>query len=674
MGRSDLPLGQQKEASRKSRERSTRDERDEKEGDRKQESAEARRHQTAQPGEAVARSAPRSPLSDQQEKSEHRRREREMNQPPKREWRSSEDEDDDRDQHDHGKGLKEPESEVPARAIPLPRGGHRLFPIREKEEQCGEAVEADDLHENGESGENTRQEQPDATSALQISNHRQSADRRQEEVVPGGKAREVVRNAPDSPEKSEKRRARRRYQSPRDPVERRHENEEADEEQIAQREETNAEQLERERVSPRQEARVRLVVVPVRQLSLEHALRGLRDRSFVVRDPAAVQERDRVEGDDEDRRAQEDALPGRASRGTTDGEEEFAETRGNARRRRTRREAQRIQDTRARSDVRDRVVKYRIESSAVSLPISIVVPVYNSEGSLPDLAGGLLGAFGPSPLEILFVNDGSEDRSWSVIQRLAASDPRVRGMNLMRNYGQHNALLAGIRAARGEIVVTMDDDLQHPPEEIPKLLAELARGYDVVYGTPARLPHSPLRNLSSWLTKLVLQRAMGAGTARRISAFRAFRTRLRRAFEDYSSPFVSIDVILTWGTRSFSSVIVEHRPRPIGRSQYTLRGLIIHALTVATGFSTLPLRLASVLGFCFTILGLVVLLFVVGTYVLRGGGVPGFPFLASIIAIFSGAQFFALGIIGEYLARIHGRMMERPTYVIEEWTSGSPSK
>ena len=266
----------------------------------------------------------------------------------------------------------------------------------------------------------------------------------------------------------------------------------------------------------------------------------------------------------------------------------------------------------------------------------------------------------------MLVNDGSADGSWDVIRELVRRNPTIRGINLMRNYGQHNALLAGIRSARGEIIITMDDDLQHPPAEIPKLLEELARGYDVVYGTPVKLPHSAMRNVSSWILKLVLQRAMGTDTARQVSAFRAFRTSLRRAFENHQSPLVSIDVILTWGTRRFSAVRVEHRPRAAGESQYTFRSLVTHALTVATGFSTLPLRLASLFGFCFTLLGLAVLAYVVGNYFVRGGGVPGFAFLASIIAIFSGAQFFALGIIGEYLARIHSRMMERPAYAIAE--------
>lgn len=255
-----------------------------------------------------------------------------------------------------------------------------------------------------------------------------------------------------------------------------------------------------------------------------------------------------------------------------------------------------------------------------------------------------------------------------MIRELSAGHPAVRGLNLMRNYGQHNAVLAGIRAARGSTIVTIDDDLQHPPEEIPRLLAELARGFDVVYGFPRKMPHSSFRNASSWITKLVLQKGMGAETARGVSAFRAFRTRLRDAFGNYQSPFLSIDVLLTWGTRRFRSIAVEHRPREIGRSNYTLRALVTHALTVATGFSTLPLRVASLLGFSFTLLGVGVLVYVMAVYFIHGGSVPGFPFLASIIAIFSGVQFFALGIIGEYLARIHSRLMERPTYAIAETT------
>ena len=312
-----------------------------------------------------------------------------------------------------------------------------------------------------------------------------------------------------------------------------------------------------------------------------------------------------------------------------------------------------------------------IEARAVPNEISVVVPVYNSEGSLPHLIQQLHAAFPDQDLEIVLVNDGSSDGSWDVICALAGSDSSVRGLNLMRNYGQHNALLAGIRAARGETIVTIDDDLQHPPEEIRKLLGELSKGYDVVYGTPEKMRHSALRNVAAWTTKIVLQKAIGAKTARRVSAFRVFRTDLRRAFADYRSPYISIDVLLTWATSKFSSVPVRHRPREIGKSNYGFRALARHALTMVTGFSTLPLRLATVTGFCFTLIGLAVFVYVVAVYFLFGRTVPGFAFLASIVAIFSGAQLFSLGIIGEYLARVHVRMMERPTYVIEQTTAES---
>jgi undecaprenyl-phosphate 4-deoxy-4-formamido-L-arabinose transferase len=237
-------------------------------------------------------------------------------------------------------------------------------------------------------------------------------------------------------------------------------------------------------------------------------------------------------------------------------------------------------------------------------------------------------------------------------------------MSLMRNYGQHNALLCGIRAARYDVIVTMDDDLQHPPEEIPKLLDKLSEGHDVVYGTPVRQPHGFLRNVASVVTKLALKSAMGADIARQVCAFRAFRREVARAFVDYQGPFVSIDVFLAWGTDRFAATLVQQQAREQGTSGYTFRSLVRHALNMMTGFSTRPLQLASLTGFAFTLFGFGVLVYVLVRYFLSGTPVPGFPFLASIIALFSGAQLFALGIIGEYLARVHFRSMQKPTYVV----------
>jgi len=307
----------------------------------------------------------------------------------------------------------------------------------------------------------------------------------------------------------------------------------------------------------------------------------------------------------------------------------------------------------------------RMSNAAEAL--SVVIPCYRSAESLPELIPVLvaeLERLAPAH-EIILVNDGSPDDTWPAIERLAATHPTVRGIDLLRNFGQHNALLVGIREARHPIVVTMDDDLQHPPSEIHRLLTELrTRRLDVVYGVPEEEQHGLWRDLASQATKLVLKGAMGADTARNISAFRVFRTQVRDAFADYRGAFVSIDVLLTWGTTRFGAVRVRHDQRKHGTSNYTLRKLMVHALNLITGFSTLPLQLASVVGFAFTLFGLLILAYVLGRYFIQGSPVPGFPFLASVIVLFSGAQLFALGIIGEYLSRVHFRVMDKPSYAV----------
>ena len=306
--------------------------------------------------------------------------------------------------------------------------------------------------------------------------------------------------------------------------------------------------------------------------------------------------------------------------------------------------------------------------------LSIIVPVYKSRECLPELYRRLTASLPATGLdyEILLIEDGGLDGSWEYIASLAEADARVKAVKMSRNYGQHNAILCGIRAASREIAVTLDDDLQNPPEEIPALLRRLGEGFDVVYGTPDQERHGFLRDMASVLTKMALQGAMGAATARKVSAFRVFRTRLRAAFEKFHSPFLSIDVLLTWGTSRFSSVTVRHEKRAAGNSTYTLGKLFNHATNMITGFTTLPLRLASWMGFFFTLMGMAVLMYVVGRFFLQGGGVPGFPFLASIIAIFSGAQLFSLGVIGEYLARMHMRSMAKPAYVVERMEGSFP--
>jgi undecaprenyl-phosphate 4-deoxy-4-formamido-L-arabinose transferase len=300
--------------------------------------------------------------------------------------------------------------------------------------------------------------------------------------------------------------------------------------------------------------------------------------------------------------------------------------------------------------------------------ISIVVPVYNGSETISLLTSRLESVLiqVTEAYEVLLVNDGSQDNSWDVIVQLSKNHSWVRGINLMRNYGQHNALLAGIRAAKHEIIVTMDDDLQHPPEELPKLFAEIEKGYDVVYGIPEVQKHSIFRTISSRFIKWLMGIALDSSNIAQSGAFRVFRAQVRDAFLDYRSQFVSIDVLLGWGTSNFNYLPVRHDPRYSGKSNYSFRKLVRHTFNMVTGFSTLPLRLASLLGFVFTIFGFLVLVYVVGRDLIQGSPVQGFPFLASIIALFSGVQLFAMGIFGEYLARMYFRLMGRPPSVTRE--------
>ena len=299
---------------------------------------------------------------------------------------------------------------------------------------------------------------------------------------------------------------------------------------------------------------------------------------------------------------------------------------------------------------------------------SLVIPVFNSEKTLESLctrAGNVLNSITEN-YEIILINDGSSDNSSIIMQEIKKNNPNIKIINLMRNFGQHNALLCGMRNAKYEFTITMDDDLQHPPEEIPKLIKKLDEGFDVIYGYPKKQNHGFYRNLASTLTKIILKTSMGIKSARYVSPFRVFKTNLCDAFKDYKGAFISIDVLLSWGTNSFSSILIRHDSRILGKTNYTLKKLLNHAFNMLTGFTIIPLQIASLIGFSFAVFGFIILSYVIIRFFLYGSPVPGFPFIASIISIFSGAQLLAIGIIGEYIARIHSRVMDRPQYTIKD--------
>jgi undecaprenyl-phosphate 4-deoxy-4-formamido-L-arabinose transferase len=297
--------------------------------------------------------------------------------------------------------------------------------------------------------------------------------------------------------------------------------------------------------------------------------------------------------------------------------------------------------------------------------ISVVVPVYCAENSLYELYQRIVSTLDSYKFEIIFIEDQGGDSSWNIICDIAKKDKRVIGFQHSKNYGQHNALLLGIRHANYEYIVTLDDDLQHPPEEIPKLMAKLQEGYDIVYGIPKEGQHGIFRNTASKITKYFLQKSTGITEVIDTSSFRAFRTFLREAFINFNNPFVSIDVLLSWGTAQYASIEVAHNKRVFGSSNYTFSILARHAINMLISYSLLPLRLATIIGLLFTIFGILLFMIIISSYLIYGRIVPGFTFLASIIIIFSGAQLFSLGIFGEYLTRIYFRSLGKPYSVVK---------
>lgn len=310
--------------------------------------------------------------------------------------------------------------------------------------------------------------------------------------------------------------------------------------------------------------------------------------------------------------------------------------------------------------------------------VSVVIPCYRSADTISSVVEGVLGhvpgaddELDVRDMEVVLVIDGSPDDTASVARQLAESRPQVRVIELARNYGQHNALLAGILCARHEVIVTMDDDLQHRPDQVRSLLLPIAADEaDLVYGVAREEEHGLLRSAASRATKRMLQ-VSGVPRAEDVSAFRAMRARLRDGFSDVRDPYISLDVLLSWTTTAVAAVPVAMEQRAAGRSGYTLRSLVRHAMNMVTGYSNVPLRIVTWLGMITACIGVVLGVVVIVKFAVGDTTVAGFTTIAAMVALFSGAQMLSLGVIGEYLGRMHTRSMGRPAFVVKADT-GAP--
>jgi undecaprenyl-phosphate 4-deoxy-4-formamido-L-arabinose transferase len=299
--------------------------------------------------------------------------------------------------------------------------------------------------------------------------------------------------------------------------------------------------------------------------------------------------------------------------------------------------------------------------------ISIVIPCYQSEDYITQTLQGIADAFtdNRNEIEVICVVDGSTDDVAAVIRKHKAPfDLKV--IELTRNFGQHNALLAGIREANFEYCATMDDDGQHLPMELVGMHAfAFEQKYDLVYGKPKSEEHGFVRSLASRSVKFWLT-VLGNKHARDISAFRLFRTELRDAFAHVSDPNVQLDALLAWSTNNVGVVEVEMRPRSAGRSGYSFPKLLQYALNMITAYSTKPLRAITYIGFLASVIGFGLGVFILGSFFLSETTPTGFTSIAFMVSTFSGIQMLAIGVLGEYLARSHGRISGQPMYVIRQ--------
>jgi polyisoprenyl-phosphate glycosyltransferase len=308
-----------------------------------------------------------------------------------------------------------------------------------------------------------------------------------------------------------------------------------------------------------------------------------------------------------------------------------------------------------------------------ALDLSVVIPVYRSEVTLRALVERLrtvLDATGMS-YEVVLVDDGSPDGAWRVLEELQAGLPdRIVAIQLMRNYGQHNALMCGFRHARGRLVLTMDDDLQNPPEEIPKLLDAIqTTGSDLVYGNYDVKEHRLWRNLSSRIVNGFYRLVFRSPVT--VTSFRVIRRELLETIFDYSLNFTFVDGLLAWNTQRIAAVLVEHHPRANGRSGYSLSKLAVLALNLFTNFSLLPLQLVSACGLLAAAGGFAGGLYYLVRFAMSGITVPGYASMILATLVLGGTQLLALGVIGEYVGRLHLNVNRKPQYSLRSKLSGS---
>lgn len=300
-----------------------------------------------------------------------------------------------------------------------------------------------------------------------------------------------------------------------------------------------------------------------------------------------------------------------------------------------------------------------------TIKFSVVIPVFNEEQNLMELRVRLTRVMQAlkKSFEVIFIDDGSTDHSYQILENIHQKDKRVKVIRFTRNFGQVPATMAGFDVAKGEIVITLDADLQNPPEEIPKLIKKLDEGYEVVFGVFQQRKHSTFRKAGSWFSKWVLARILSVETTD-MSGLRVLRSYVVEQLKLLNEKSKFLDGLLYWMGYKVGTVEVRHNKRYSGETKYKLFKLIGLWLDMVVALTDLPLKIATFSGLLLGMVGFVLAIFYLAWRFIFGFGVPGFATIVILVTAFSGVQLFCLGILGEYIGRMNKEVRNKPEYII----------
>ena len=307
-----------------------------------------------------------------------------------------------------------------------------------------------------------------------------------------------------------------------------------------------------------------------------------------------------------------------------------------------------------------------------SASVSILIPVYKNDGGLDELVKrigtSMTNSAYASNFELILVDDCSPDNSWEVIQRLAKEHAFVQGATLSRNFGQHNAIMAGLNLVSGQYVVLMDDDLQHPPEAIPNMVQELVAGADVCYTRYANRQHAAWKIAGSRFNDLMASWLLSKPKGLYLSSFKALKRGMVDQIRSHEGPFAYLDGLILDITRRIATVEIQHGTRAYGEGNYSFKKSISLWLRMVTGTSIVPLRMVTLMGALIALLGFFGAVFIVISNFLYPNESKGWASIIVTILLVSGFQTLFIGVLGEYLGRIHLRLNNKPQYLFRYTT------